>query len=254
MVLRKINIGTRSVIAFGILTLISLCVGLFSLTLMSAMNNTASTIDKQWIPGLLDIQALSEDIARFRVESQRIRANDDLKVRAHSLQVIEDSREHIRRKLADIDTVVTDKGLRALFNGLGGAVNDYYVSLDDLINHINSDAFDNKIAVQLTVELAQKGISLQQHLNRLIQYNQTGVRQAVRQAQSTYHTATQIVLGAIVFAVVVNILLAVLFTKSLVLPIRRALETAKAIASGDLRHPVSCEHNDEAGELLRSMG
>ncbi len=71
MFLRNFNIGSRLNISFGILALLILLQGLFSLSKMASIQDKEKEITSQWIPSLEAIGKLNLSLMRYRIFALR---------------------------------------------------------------------------------------------------------------------------------------------------------------------------------------
>ncbi len=67
MFLRNFNIGSRLTISFGILALLIVLQGLFSLSKMASMQDKEKEITGEWMPSLEAIGKLNLSLMRFRI-------------------------------------------------------------------------------------------------------------------------------------------------------------------------------------------
>ncbi|MBV8618618.1 MAG: MCP four helix bundle domain-containing protein [Curvibacter sp.] len=91
-------------------------------------------------------------------------------------------------------------------------------------------------------------------LDRLIEHQSQNMDQAGTEVAATAHRAVVLFLVLGAAAALVALLGAVLITRSITGPIRRALTLTEAVASGDLSTRVELPGRDEMAQLARSLG
>ncbi|MEJ6006295.1 methyl-accepting chemotaxis protein [Paucibacter sp. AS339] len=72
-------------------------------------------------------------------------------------------------------------------------------------------------------------------------------------AQATYSQARMLVIIAIVFAVVLAVALALMISRAIAKPIEAAVNSANAIADGDMTQVIHAEGRDETARLLQAL-
>ncbi len=72
-------------------------------------------------------------------------------------------------------------------------------------------------------------------------------------AQSTFKSAKATLLALVAAALALGVAAAVLITKSVVVPIRRAVQLASSVAAGDLSSKVDAQGKDEIAQLLHTL-
>ncbi|WP_456107221.1 methyl-accepting chemotaxis protein [Pseudomonas berkeleyensis] len=87
----------------------------------------------------------------------------------------------------------------------------------------------------------------------LMQLNKTGAANASTQSEEAYDSARYIVQAAIIVAILLTVALAFLFTRSVVVPLSKALGLAEDIAAGDLSRDVTDDGQDEPAQLLAAL-
>ena len=90
-------------------------------------------------------------------------------------------------------------------------------------------------------------------LGALLDFNRAAAGKAARFAENVYGNAIVGVIVVIVAAALLTILLAWLFTRSLLVPLGQAPEEALAVAAGDLTREIRVTGRDEPAQLLDAL-
>lgn len=90
-------------------------------------------------------------------------------------------------------------------------------------------------------------------LEKLIALNTAGANKAVEDASDQYQNSRFMIAGMIVAAALLTVLLAVLLTRSIVLPLMEAVQVAEDVAAGDLSKNVVVHGNDEVSRLQQAL-
>ena len=77
--------------------------------------------------------------------------------------------------------------------------------------------------------------------------------QLVRDSEDQYQTQRNLLIALCVAAIGMAVAAGVLITRSITLPIRRAVDVASTVARGDLRSRIVVTQNDETGQLLGAL-
>ena len=92
-----------------------------------------------------------------------------------------------------------------------------------------------------------------EQLNKLIAINAADAKQADDEAGQNYQGAITGVIGVSVAAALLTVLLAWLLTRSIVTPLRKAVEVAETIAGGNLSKLIEDDGKDEPARLLSAL-
>jgi methyl-accepting chemotaxis protein len=90
-------------------------------------------------------------------------------------------------------------------------------------------------------------------MRKLLEYQKEHAKAMAADAARVYHYSMGLIIGLGVLAIAIGLALAVLLTRSIVLPLRHAVELAEKVAQGDLRAEIEVRQDDEIGQLLRAL-
>ncbi|GAA0546226.1 methyl-accepting chemotaxis protein [Rheinheimera aquimaris] len=253
MLLRKITIGKRAASSFALLTAVMLFLGCFSLSQLEKLNQATKEIDQHWLAGITTLLELNNRIGTVRLEGQRFRASRDTNVRAKSKALINQAtadilqleQQYHQRHLSDAE--------QAMLTALERRLTLYFDDLNQLISLAEQHNLTDAEAESLSLQLSQGGASISQHLQQLIAFNKAGSAQAAADNEQSYQQSTQLVQFTLFLAMLMTIVLAIILTRSIVLPVRKALFAAETIASGNLSQNIDCTGKDEPALLLHAM-
>jgi methyl-accepting chemotaxis protein len=90
-------------------------------------------------------------------------------------------------------------------------------------------------------------------LEALTNYNFGGAKAAAENAEAVYSRAKQVVLALLGATLLFGSLFAYGITRSIIRPLRKAVEVANAVAAGDLTSKLHADSRDETGQLLAAL-
>ncbi len=90
-------------------------------------------------------------------------------------------------------------------------------------------------------------------MRKLLDYQKVQATAIAADSARTYHSSIGIIIGLGVAAIVIGLVLALLLTRSIVLPLRHAVNLAETVARGDLRTHITIDQQDEIGQLLQAL-
>jgi len=125
-----------------------------------------------------------------------------------------------------------------------------------LIAHVRRlrDAGDKPHSEQQLLQQARPAfIAWLASINAFIDLQESKNRAAARQAVATAGSFATLMVASTIIALVLGGAIALLLTRSVVLPLQQSLRLAERINDGDLRSQDTATSNDESGQLLRAM-
>ncbi|MDQ7733957.1 methyl-accepting chemotaxis protein [Halomonas sp. SpR1] len=252
--LSRFKIGTRLALAFGLVSLFllgTLVAGVVGITVTKDTAQKTLDTDVALASNAAEIQRLALLARRFEKD---VFIKIDSPERAEDQQSWAASIEAIRTAFQEGEELADQDSLDSLYLQAQSALQGYEEGFMQVYRQIEggslSDAAqanqafsEHKESIYRLAELADE-ISLVADLN---------VEIANEAINAEYRLALwQLCIFAGV-ALLMALGLAVAITRSIVLPLRRAVEVAQRVAEGDLRHDIVATGRDETAQLLTSM-
>jgi methyl-accepting chemotaxis protein len=257
MNLQNLKIGTRLGIGFGLLLLLMMFAVFTALNRMSSMqdnlneivqvNNVEADLLNQMrktIPdranALRNLVLLSE-IADMKPEAERVQTQGKIYLEAEAkLNKMFDS-------LAD--TTPEEKAYMLKIKDLEKASNPYIAKIIQL-------GLDNE-AVEATRVLLQEYRPIQkkwlEQLDEIIAFETALNVKAAEEAHENYIKGRNRMFGLMAISLLAGVAIAWFITKSITVPINKAVQFAETVAAGDLSQTISSDAHDEVGTLLQAM-
>nr|WP_271408651.1 methyl-accepting chemotaxis protein [Pseudomonas sp. Q1-7] len=249
--LRNIKIATRTLIFFALVAVLLACQGLFGLRKMSDIRNSGVEVETHWMRSQATAADIALHFAQIRTELLRQLAFKDA-------QTYRESEELIRAAITSIDAGF--KAYEPLINGaeersVFRAARDTFEQYADKLTRLQSlmsDPGDPELAL-VSRELKSLAPVLNDNLIALREWNRQGASAATRFSAETHASAQAAILTVILVTLAATVVLALMLTRSIVVPIRRAVGFADLIAQGDLRQGIHVDGRDEVARLFCSL-
>lgn len=254
MTLRKLDIGKRAAICFGVITLILLSIGLFCLSRMAELNRVTQYISGYSLTGIATLQSVASDISGMRIESIRIRATSDPQIQARSETLIGEIKIKLGSHLEFYKSRTVGTEERVLVRALEDNLAVFLRNLDRVLHVIKTGQTVLYESDPLSKTLAESGRAVDKDLLALISFNQQAADAAAENVEHLYERAVIVTALAIGFAILMTVLLAWSLTRSIVRPVQHVMRIAQSISSGRLNEPrVTTTDTDEPAVLLKTM-
>ena len=250
MILTNIRIGVRLGAAFAaVLAMVAAMVAVGMVELASidhdrtAMRGAAykHQLAQQWL-GAIASNAV-RTYARVKSGSPADERYFETEMKAVSARVTAIQKE--------IEPLITSTEGKRLFNAVGAARKEYA--------SIRDEAFAAKAAGSPQLGALVEG-TLLPAMNRYVAavqqvaaYQESLVADANAAIDATYAQARALLLAIGAAALALGALLAWILTRSITVPLARALTLAETVAGGDLTASISSDARDELGQLLRAL-
>jgi len=254
MNLRNLNIAPRSLLCFGFFAVLITALGLFSLMQAQGLRESRDTLQDNVMPTIQSIAAIRSDLLIIRLGNSSVRLAQDAPTLALANKRITDGRQALGddvRKLKPL--LITERG-QAAYATLEAHMTAYlevhsrYLQAveqkrDDLINSMTTATGEQTVAAE----------ALAKDILEIARLADLKAAASDVQADETYERTRDVTIAAIIVALAATVALAMLFTRSLVAPIAKALDVAEQIAGNDLSKPIDVSGKDEPGRLLGAL-
>jgi methyl-accepting chemotaxis protein len=252
MYLANLKIGQRLGAGFGVVLLLMAGLTVIAwLRFGSVGEHNNTMIAEDWVKAEAanSVNALTRANARRTMElliapDQAYRA----KVNAH----IEANKEAINRELATLDALVHAPEAKALLAEIKEERAAYVAAFEKvrkLVAEENLSAASNIMVAETLPTLD----SLQDSIKRLVDFQAKLVKASGASVQQDIYFARNFMLWVGIGAVLAGLWFAYRITRSITVPLGRAVKITQTVAGGDLTSTIEVTSKDETGQLLQAL-
>ena len=252
MLLRKMKIGWRATTSFAVLGLLVLLLGWITLAQMSRMDDMSDAVEAKWFPSVLALDEMNLSAARIRALTLRIHITQDTQSRSTDLASLDQAKSDLIRVEQTYVQFIDSPEEQMAYDAFRSSLERYLASQGEVMEAILAGN-DAQVRQLVGGTLSETADALTAAMRALMQLNKTGAEKASAQSEDAYVSAKYIVQAAVAVAALLTIILALLFTRSVVIPLGKAVGLAEDIAGGDLSQDVSDDGHDEPAQLLAAL-
>ncbi|MDT3230275.1 methyl-accepting chemotaxis protein [Pseudomonas sp. rhizo25] len=252
MSLRNMNIAPRAFLGFAFIGALMLLLGVFALNQMSKIRVATEDITSASVPSIRALDEFTQLTLRLRVLSYRLLTNREPEVQQKTLEAFELRNQQIRTAQGVYEKLITSTQERNAYDEYVRLLGQYH-QIEERMKSLSRANQIDELRNLLNTELLSNSEQVNAVLTRLLDINNDDANATNQQAKDQYEMAFDLVVGLLVVATALTVLFAWLLTRSITLPIARALEAAEEVAEGNLTRPITVDGNDEAGRLLAAM-
>ena len=252
MSLRKLKIATRASLSFALLAFLVVFLGGFSLVEMKRMNSAAAEVKDNWLPSILALNDMGQNILRIRTATLRLIVVRDPDALQGTVVQLDQLKESLVQAQERYEQLITLGPERELYERYARAQSAYLTEQLKVMQFSAQDDLDSAIAVASDT-LDQHAADTARLLMELTRLNERGATEAAELSGKVYDESMAWVLSLIVLAVLVTVVLATVLTRSIVRPLTEAVGVAQVVASGDLTRSYQVIGDDEPAQLLNAL-
>jgi methyl-accepting chemotaxis protein len=255
MRLSNLKIGSRLALAFGIVLALLATLSAIALTRTSAMRD-----DMNAVTGGIAVESALASQLRLKATEQAVRVRNILMVSEPDEMTAENELlkadikqyEDAKGKLAKLIAADNDSRKKSILGRIDATEKDARGLADEVVTM----ALDNRKFPARGL-LGEKANPAQAKwtaaVDEMVALNEKLTKDALASAESAYATTRNLVLLLSIVAFVFAALIGTTVTRSITLPISRAVEVARRVANRDLSVQVKSDSKDETGQLLEAL-
>jgi methyl-accepting chemotaxis protein len=250
--MNNLKIGTRLGLAFGFVLVLMALIVLIAVTRLSILNTGTDHIIHNAYPKVVVVYEIEGNLNVVARAVRNLLLTTDAATAKSEAERIVKARADISQGMDKLDKTVASEEGKTLLQALKQARDAYSSELDTFLK-----LSANKNTEEGTAFLLTKMRPVQQEyfkrLDALVAHQNNAIEKAGVDAAATYGNALLMLIGLALAAITLAAFMAFAVTRSIVQPIRRALNTANLVADGDLTSDIVANSTDEPGQLLSAL-
>ena len=252
MSIRSLNIAPRAGLGFGLLALMVCALGAFALLQMSNMRAQSDEVDNNWLPSVMAVGEMSQDMLRLRALTMRLLLNRDPQALQQNVAKLDELRGVLSEAQQRYDVLIVLPEERQLFDRFKVAEHQY-LELQAQVLQLSAQNRVEEAARILNGEMSPLADEIAVVLRQLVELNKHNANLATEGARLVF-TQSRVWVGVMIgVTALITIGLALLLTRSIVLPLAQSLGVAQVVAGGDLTGDINISGKDEPARLLQAL-
>lgn len=250
--MRTVTIATRSKLAFGLIALILIGVGIFALTQMSRVDSINRQIETVSTPTAAALGEMREAVLGIRVNSLKLAFYPDAEMRADSSRRLEVQLQKLDKARSAYLANLVDENERKKYEEVRPYLDATPQGINELITLAKANREEAVVSL-LNGPLRANSEKSFPLLYALSDLNRDNIKAAFARAADTYQGSRTGMTLLIVAAALITITVAILVSRSIIGPINQAVASAEVIAAGDLSQSIVVQGRDEISRLFGAL-
>nr|WP_313600652.1 methyl-accepting chemotaxis protein [Pseudomonas sp.] len=252
MTLRSINIARRASICFGMITLLLFGFAGFSYVQIDHLRSAEQDIETNSLPSVQVIDDIQIALLHARLESIRMLSSVTTEVHSVALARVHEALGALKSRTDFYrEHLLSGEQDKIQFEKTNQAMNAYVEGLNQVIALDGSN--HEQAIVIANGEQAQRASDYQEQLTLLREQNARQAIESGKEAARVYAHSVMVLIVVLLAAAMLTVILAIVFTRSIVSPITSSLRLAEDIAVGNLAQGLEVTGTDEAARLMSAL-
>lgn len=250
MSMRSLKLNLRTTLCFGVVCMLLLIQGGMTLIKVDTVYSSTVEIETNWLPSIRMGGKIDSALYKLRLELRNF-AMDNNRQSQGAQDKIQSSRSDLIKLADSYAPLVSGPEEQAKYDEILSGIRGYNQKVDEFLA-LSATVSSDQMAVYLRDVLSPIALKVQGSINALIMVNEHGSQDAVNAAANEYKATRLFTWGLMAVSVLLAAVVAVLFTRSIIVPVRELLASTTKIADGDLRVAVTVDGKDELTALQQS--
>ncbi|WP_346395265.1 methyl-accepting chemotaxis protein [Pseudomonas syringae] len=253
--MRNLKVSARAALSFMFIALLLVALGGISVWKMGDIRETARDLEDDALASVVVADRINASMLRLRLEVRRMLSQTDPQDMATTTSTIATLSEELKKQIKLYVPFVSGENANPkevqLFTVVSENTDKMLVAFDEVTSLIRRHTPTEALAY-LSSNVTPVTRVLDGAVTGLVQLNIDEAANSGKESEDSYQSGLTFVIFIIAAATLATIVLAVLFTKSIVAPLRDMLRVNDTIAKGDLRSVITVTGKDEFSDLMRS--
>ncbi|MPQ59738.1 methyl-accepting chemotaxis protein [Duganella sp. FT27W] len=253
MNISNFKIGTRLAAGFGIVLLLLVMVAAMAISRIQSINAATDTMLEDRYVKVMLTKSIQDEVnaqARF-IRNATIGANDTAEVTS-SLAKLEDSVQKNTKALEQFKGMINSDEGRRLFDVLTETRGGYAQAREAAVKLLR-DGQAEAAGQYVLKNLRPPQNKFFDALKTMVEFQEKLMQESADEARNHGSVAIKSTLILSAIAALAAIVIGVIITRSITIPVNRAVDVARTVAAGDLTSRITVTSKDEIGMLLASL-
>ncbi len=246
------KVGSRLAAGFGLVVVLMMGITWLGITRLGALDDSTGLIVNDRYPKVVLANAVLSDISETAILMRNMLILDDPEKIKSELASLLEIRRKVNDNLDKLDKSLSTQQGRQIYVDIVKARAKYAVAQAQFLNYL-AEGKKQEASRSLQATLIQDQRAYIDDVKALVGLIGTLMDQSGEQAASNFRSGSNLMLALAALATLLACALAYWTTRSITVPLTRAVKVARTVASGDLTSHIESTGNDETGQLLQAL-
>jgi len=249
------KIGARISSGFGVLVLISICLGIFAYSRVVTINTSAVDISGNSLPSAYLLGRIRSNIANEMGLLFQYVTSEDKEEKAGIEKTMAQSSATNTERYAQYKKLLKSQEERDLFDALAGARKKFGAVRKAIIETSRSGTPEaRKLGMQMIHAQAQPAFTNYiAAAEKLLTHKQDKAAESTRAIGSAVDGARTGIMASLLVSVLISVAISLFVVRSITRPLAKSVQLVESVAQGDLSHTISATTEDELGQMQRAL-
>ena len=252
MKLSNLRVGQKLALAFAITVVLQISIAVIGYSSILQLRVDMELTDKDRYPKTVLVHSIKDELNQNAKSMRNLLLQSDPSVLNAEYAAIENSAKIVTASINKLENTIKSVKGQALLKELEDA-GEKFVAFQSKFLQLAKEGQRDQALILLTSDTGNTQIKYFKALDDLIIYQNELMEESGRNAEADADTDIKLILAISIFATALSIVLALIISRSIVIPLRNAVHVAHRVAEGDLTTDIVIDSQDETGQLLTAF-
>ncbi|KEZ29280.1 MULTISPECIES: methyl-accepting chemotaxis protein [Pseudomonas syringae group genomosp. 2] len=217
---------------------------------MEGLHQSAERLQNDWLPSVRQAGRINTAGLLYRLDARRFVMDDDRRS-SESMNKLTGLKNSLLQEADTYGPLVSSPEEEEAYRKVKADASAYIAKIDELVE-LSKNKSDSELFAFIRDVTSPQAKALQASIEKLIEVNIKGAEQSGLVANRNYQSGLTVTMTLIILAIIITLIVATLFTRSIAKPVKALLDSTRRIAEGDLRTTVEINGADELTELQKA--
>jgi len=250
--IRDVSIGKRSSFAFGSIGAVILLLACFSILELSKLGDEFEVVASHRVPALENSTSMLASFLNKRLQTANVLMAKTEQQREHFLVNLRQAKESFDKSLDKMVSLAKAEEANDLLTNIRKNMDSYDTVSKEQLNFVANEQFKEAEKLQ-NGEMKNLRELITSDIRNLVEFQKKRITDSNKEIQGVKSSSLTILVITSIVSLIIVIVFSILFTRSLTIPMRVAVNTANKIASGDLTSAIDDNGKDETADMLSAL-
>ena len=250
--IRDVSIGKRASFAFGSIGSVILLLASFSIFELSKLGDEFEVVTSHRVPALDTSTSMLASFLNKRLQTANVLMAKTERQREDYLVNLREAKDNFDKSLDKMVLLAKAEEAKGLLNNIRKHMDTYDTSLTKQLDLVANERFQEAETLQ-NGEMKNLRELITSDIRNLVEFQKKRITDSNHDIQGAKSNSLTILVITSIVSLIIVITFSILFTRSLTLPMRVAVDTAKKIASGNLTSTINDNGKDETAHMLSAL-
>jgi len=248
----NLRISAKLFVGFGLLLLLTIFLGVFSITMLAKVNQNAYDLGTNWMPSVNAAMGIKERVSRIRSqEAQLVSAENPEEVEKYVSRTKE-AIAGLKENETAYARLVADPEEKKQFDEYSKSMAEY-LQISDKIAALAREGNSKDAMALMRGDSSKLNTKVRALVDKMVDTNVQGGIHAYQKGTESYESSRTLIIGVLAISIFLGMVLAYVIARIVSRPLQDAVKVAQTVAAGDLTSDIQSNTTDETGLLLQAL-